>query len=125
MGINPIILLVGHSLHREHLLVGPNEDLACGSLHLLQHQLKPLSSRFCFEGSEINCLDCFLYGVNCRSSLTILCIEDLEILASFASFLTLLSGFRFIFFTAETTFLVRIELFLHGIGLLEVMQLTL
>ena len=33
MGINFIILLIGHSLHRGHLLVGPNEDLAGGWLH--------------------------------------------------------------------------------------------
>ena len=32
-GTNSIILLIGHSLRREHLLVGPNLELASGWLH--------------------------------------------------------------------------------------------
>ena len=85
----------------------------------------PLCSRFCFKGSEINYRDCFLYGHNWRSFLTILCIEDLEIFASFATFLTLLCGFHSIFFfTAETTLLVQIERGMPGIGLPEVVPVS-
>jgi len=58
--------------------------LAAGSLSLNINL--PLSRLFSFEDSEITCTDCFLYGVNCWSSIITRRIEELEVPAYFTTF---------------------------------------
>ena len=52
-----------------------------------------LSRRFCFELSEINCLDCLLYVVNNGSSKITRRIEELELSVCFAILLTFPTDF--------------------------------
>lgn len=84
-GMNPIILLIVTSstvkiFSSDQMKTFPAARSISCNINL------PLCNRFWFKGSEINCRDYFLYGLNWRSFLTILCIEDFEIFASFAIF---------------------------------------
>lgn len=103
-GMNPIILLIVTSstvkiFSSDQMKTFPAARSISCNINL------PLCNRFWFKGSEINCRDYFLYGLNWRSFLNNPLHRRFWDLCFFRNFLTLLCGFRSIFFfTEETTF---------------------
>ena len=83
--INSMISLNGHSLHREHLLAGPNEDLAGGWQQFPKHQLAPIQT-FQLWSFWNYLYQVFLFGINCKLSIITRRIENLWILAYLAIF---------------------------------------